>query len=263
MELFPYRDLDTFVHRLDPRTKTLALLLLFALALAFNHPLWALPVTLLHLGVGAWTGAWLNFWRLRFILVLLFVFSSLLWPFFVAGPTPLVDLGPLHASRESALFGLAMGLRLSTMLMAGLIFLTTTKLEDFTAALIRLRLPYPMAFAFTTALRMVPTFAGAGATIVQAQVSRGLDLETGNPLARGRRFVPLAVPLFIFGIRHTNLLAMALESKGFNPTGRRTYLIELRVAGRDWVVLGLLVAAVLVLAWLRWQGYGVAMPGRL
>jgi len=39
---------------------------------------------------------------------------------------------------------------------------------------------YPVAFALSTALRLVPTFVGAGATIIQAQRSRGLDLDKGN-----------------------------------------------------------------------------------
>lgn len=263
MNLFPYREIDTFIHRLDPRTKIAGVALLFAMALTFNHPLWLLPITVLHLIVGWWSGSWPNYWRFRFILVLLFVFSSAMWPFFVEGPTPLFELGPLEASRESLLFGLAMGLRLATILMAGLIFLTTTRIEEFSSGLPRLGVPYPMAFAFATALRLVPTFAGAGATIIQAQVSRGLELEKVNVFQRAAHFVPLAVPLFIYGIRHTNLLAMALESKGFNPAGKRTHFVQLRMGARDWLVLLVLAALAAGLVWLRLQGYGVVLPGRL
>ena len=66
----------------------------------------------------------------------------------------------------------------------GLIFLSTTRNEELTNGLIRMGCPYPIAFALSTALRLVPTFAGAGATIIQAQVSRGLDLESGNIFSR-------------------------------------------------------------------------------
>ena len=75
---------------------------------------------------------------------------------------------------------MAMGLRLATFVAMGFIFLTTTRNEELTNGLIRMGLPYPVAFALSTALRLVPTFAGAGATIVQAQISRGLDLESGS-----------------------------------------------------------------------------------
>jgi energy-coupling factor transport system permease protein len=120
-----------------------------------------------------------------------------------------------------------------------------------------------MAFAFSTALRLVPTFAGAGATIVQAQISRGLNLESGGPVARLRRFIPLSVPLFIYAIRHTNMLAMALESKGFRPEQKRTFYLELRMTPGDYAVLIFLVLLITALLILRLQGYGVVMPGRM
>jgi len=112
-------------------------------------------------------------------------------------------------------------------------------------------LPYPIAFAFSTALRLIPTFAGAGATIVQAQISRGLDLESGNIWSRVGKFIPLAVPLFIYAIRHTNLLAMALESKGFSPESKRTLYYQPHMRRTDYVVLALLVVILMILLYLR------------
>src|SRR4030065_176332 len=100
MNIFLYLDKDTWVHRLDPRTKILGALIGFAICLCFNHPLYMAAIS-----------------------------------FF---------------------------------------FLSTTRNEELTNGLIRMGLPYPIAFALSTALRLVPTFAGAGATIVQGQVSRGL-----------------------------------------------------------------------------------------
>jgi energy-coupling factor transport system permease protein len=70
-----------------------------------------------------------------------------------------------------------MGLRLASFVSIGLVLLSTTRNEELTHGLIRMGLPHPVAFAFATALRLIPTFAGAGATIVQAQMARGLDLE--------------------------------------------------------------------------------------
>ena len=238
-------------------------MLFFALALIFNDPRHLALVAGGLLILGAISQSLENYWRLRVILVLLFVFSSIFWPFFARGPTVLWTWGPLVLTRESLLYGIAMGFRLSSMLMAGLVFLSTTKIEEFTSGLIRLRIPYPMAFAFSTALRLVPTFAGAGATIVQAQVSRGLDLESGGLAARFRRFIPLAVPLFIYAIRHTNLLAMALESKGFSPEHKRTFYLELKMGLWDYAILFFLIALIILLLILRLRGYGVVMPGRI
>ena len=264
MDIFLYLDRNTWIHRLDPRTKMIGTLIIFAICLCFNHPLYMTGISLGIILIAISGKTLPNFWRLRFILILLIAFSTVTWPFFAKGPTPLWSLGSLHVSQESFLYGIAMGLRLATFVGTGLIFLSTTRNEELTNGLIRMGCPYPMAFALSTALRLVPTFAGAGATIIQAQVSRGLDLESGNIFSRVRKFIPQAVPLFIYAIRHTNLLAMALESKGFSPESKRTLYYEPRMRVIDYAVLIFLVLVLGLLLYIRLKLHlGAIIPGRL
>lgn len=264
MNIFLYLDQDTPIHRLDPRTKLISALILFGICLCFNHPIYVAGISLGVLLVAFRAKALPNFWKLRFILLLLILFSSLLWPFFVPGPTRWWGWGPFILSRESVLYGLAMGLRLSTFVGIGLIFLSTTRNEELTNGLIHLGVPYPLAFALSTALRLVPTFVGAGATIIQAQVSRGLDLETGSIFKRMGKFIPQAVPLFIYAIHHTNYLAMALESKGFDPRAKRTFYYEPKMQRIDFAVLIFFALLLMVLLYLRLGlGLGVIISGRL
>jgi energy-coupling factor transport system permease protein len=264
MNIFLYLDKDTWIHRLDPRTKTLGVLIIFGICLCFNHPLYMGAISLGMMLIAISAKASPNFWRLRFILALLILFSSVLWPFFAKGQTPLWSWESLQVSRESLLYGIAMGLRLATFVAAGLIFLSTTRNEELTNGLIRMGLPYPIAFALSTAIRLVPTFAGAGATIIQAQMSRGLDLESGNIFSRVSKFIPQAVPLFIYAIRHTNLLAMALESKGFSPDSPRTLYYEPRMRTIDYGVLILLLMILTGFLYVRLGlHHGAIIPGRL
>ncbi len=264
MNIFLYLDKGTWVHRLDPRTKMIGMLIVFAICLCFNHPLYMAAMSIGLMVIALSAKALPNFWRLRLILTLLIVFSTVMWPFFAKGPTPLWSLGFLHVSKESLLYGLAMGLRLATFVATGLIFLSTTRNEELTNGLIRMGCPYPIAFALSTALRLVPTFAGAGATIIQAQVSRGLDLESGNIFSRISKFIPQAVPLFIYAIRHTNLLAMALESKGFSPESNRTLYYEPRMRSIDYLVLIWLSVILAALLYMRLALHlGAVIPGRL
>jgi energy-coupling factor transport system permease protein len=264
MNIFLYLDKTTWIHRLDPRTKIIGTLIVFTICLCFNDPLYMAGVSLGILVAGISAKALLNFWRLRIILVLLIVFSALMWPFFVKGPTSLWAWGPLHVSRESILYGIAVGLRLASFVGAGLILLSTTRNEELTNGLIRMGLPHPVAFALSTSLRLLPTFAGAGATIIQAQVSRGLDLESGNIFSRIKKFIPQAVPLFFYAIRHTNYLAMALESRGFSPGSKRTLYDEMHMGRTDYTVLAVLLVALAGCLFLRvGLHWGVVVPGRL
>ena len=110
----------------------------------------------------------------------------------------------------------------------------------------------------------MPTFAGAGATIVEAQVSRGLDLESKGLVRRFGTLIPLAVPMFVSAIRYTNLLAMALESRGFTPTADRTLYYEPVMRPRDWAALLALCAILGSCLYLRIGLHiGVVMPGRM
>jgi energy-coupling factor transport system permease protein len=264
MNLSLYRDEDTWLHRLDPRTKMIGVLMVFILCLCFNHPVYMAGLTSGVFLIAMSSRAHPILWTLRHILILLILFSSILWPFFIKGPTTIWTWKTLTVSRESLFYGMAMGLRLATFVMAGLIFLATTRNEEITGGLIRMRLSYPVAFALVTALRLVPTFAGAGATIVQAQVSRGLDLESKNIFGRFAGFIPLAVPMFITAIRYTNLLAMALESRGFSPTTPRTLYHVPRMGKKDWGALLVLIICLAVSLYLRLVcGIGVVVLGRL
>jgi energy-coupling factor transport system permease protein len=264
MNIFLYLDKRTWIHRLDPRTKMIGMMTIFSICLCVNHPLYMAVISLAITLIAISAKALPNFWRLRFILILLIVFSTVMWPFFVKGPTLLWSWGSLQVSQESLLYGIAMGLRLATFVGTGLIFLSTTRNEELTNGLIRMGCPYPIAFALTTALRLVPTFAGAGATIIQAQVSRGLDLESGSIFRRVGKFIPQAVPLFIYAIRHTNLLAMALESKGFSPESKRTLYYEPLMRARDYTLLFALIVVLATFLYIRLGLHlGAIIPDRL
>jgi len=264
MNIFLYLDKGTWVHRLDPRAKMIGVLIIFAICLCFNHPLYLAAIASSIGLVAISAKALLNFWRLRFILILLIVFSAAMWPFFVKGPTPLWSWGPFGMSQESVLYGIAMGLRLATFVGTSLIFLSTTRNEELTNGLIRMGCPYPIAFTLSTALRLIPTFAGAGATIIQAQVSRGLNLESSNIFSRTSKFIPQAVPLFIYAIRHTSLLAVALESKGFSPESKRSMYYEPKMRGTDYTLLVFLILIFGLILYARLGLHlGVVIPGRL
>ncbi|MCX5813306.1 MAG: energy-coupling factor transporter transmembrane component T [Proteobacteria bacterium] len=264
MNISIYRNKNTWLHHLDPRTKLIGVIFLFIIALTFNHPLYVVFVIAGVLAIALSGKAMSAIWALRYILLLLILFSVLLWPFFVPGTTTIFAWKLLRVSRESLLYGIAMGLRLVTFIIAGLILLVTTKNEDITSGLIKMKLPYAVAFALSTALRLVPTFTGAGATIVQAQVSRGLDLESKNIFRRFKKLIPLAIPMFITSIRYTNFLTIALESRGFSPESRRTFYHEPRMTYKDWVILLFLACMMAFSLYLRLVlDFGAIIKGRL
>jgi len=247
-----YLDNNSFIHRLDPRTKIIVFLLTFVAILLFQNPLWMLPVTLLVLLQLFVSKSFKNLRRIRYILIVLTVSSLILWNLFSRGSTPLF----WFITMESLLYSIARTLLMILMISAGMILISTTRNEELVLGMIRLGMPYRVGFAISTSLRLVPTIAANTITISQAQRSRGLDLDSGNLLTRVRKFLPLLVPVFISTIRSTNIFAMALESKGFGAKEKRTNFLRLKMQRADYLVLGFSIVFMVVSIIFAILGYG-------
>ncbi|KUO77288.1 MAG: cobalt ABC transporter permease [Clostridia bacterium BRH_c25] len=240
MDMFLYLDKDTFLHRLDPRTKLLVVLGTFTVALMFDSlpVLLALAAVILIYG---YSGRVLsNLKRIKAILVMIGFFSIVLWSFTKGGDTKL--LGPV--TMEGIIHGVIIGIKFDVMIISGMVFLSSTKIEEISLGLVKLRVPYRGAFAFSTAIRLVPMIVGTSYTITQAQKSRGLDLDSGTFIQKFKKYVPLLIPTLISIIRGTNVFAMALESKGFGYDDDRTNYLEIGFGSTDYVIM-VLTAAIL------------------
>ena len=233
MDMFLYLDNDTFLHRLDPRTKMLVMLATFVVALMFYSLPTLLGLTAVVILYGMAGKTLGNLKRIRFILLMIFLFSVVLWSLTYGGSTKI--LGPI--SVEGIIYGIVIGVKFDIMIIAGMIFLSSTKVEEISLGLVKLGLPYRGAFAFATAIRMVPMIVATSFTISQAQRSRGLDLDSGNLLERAKKYVPLLIPTIVSVIRGTNVFAMALESKGFGYSEERTNYLQISIKKSDTLVL--------------------------
>ena len=242
----------TWIHRLDPRTKLFLLAASFVMVLLPESPQVVALATLVVLGYVTLARAWRALIPIRWLVVALALFSLGLWSFLAQGPTLLF----WRVSRESLAFGAANFLKLATMMVAGLTLLATTPAEELFLGLVKLRLPYPGAFAFALALRWVPEVFATAMRVKEAQEARGLSWERGNPLDRLKRHLPLLAPIFLLTLRRSQSMAWGLEARGFQMSPRRTYLLELHMSARDWLALGValvLLAGFITLHLLHWD----------
>jgi energy-coupling factor transport system permease protein len=251
MPLFLYVDHSSAVHRLHPVVKVLGMLCFFVAAFVSQRPVVMLPVTA---GVAAMiivARAAANVRRLRLLFALVFVMTFVIWTLFFRGGVPLFVWGPVRVSAAGLQFALGMAIKLATFLGVGVLFLSTTKIEEFAYALTRAGMPYKLGFTMTLAFRLVPVFLDAAFTVVQAQRCRGFNFDEGNLVQRMRRYVPVIVPVFMGALRRADAMAMALEARGFQSRRPRTTYEHFRFGGRDAVALlvAVAVAALYVALW--------------
>ena len=238
MSVFMYQDLNSFLHKLDPRSKLLVMLTFFVYALMFldNAPLLGIAF-LFVLGYAAMGQALGNVRRSAGVLATIFTVTVIIWLLTMRGPTKII----LWFSVEGLLRGISGGLSLVIIIITSIVFISTTKIEELTLACIRLGLPYRVAFAMSTAIRMIPLIADTGATILQAQKSRGLDVESGSFMQKLKKYVPLMVPTIVSVIRGTSVFAMALESKGFAYSEKRVSYLTIKFKTLDYVFMVILL----------------------
>jgi len=249
-----YVPAGTPLHRLHPVTKLVGLVAFIVAAFVVDQPLVLLPLAAGVFALIAAAGGLGNLYRLRVMFVLVFVFTVVIWTFFYRS-----FLVPTYGG---FLYGLSTALRLDTFLAAGIVFLTTTRVEEVAYALGRLGVPYEVGFTLTLAFRLVPVFFDSALAVVQAQRCRGLEMNRGGLVRRLTRFVPVIVPVLIGALRRADRMAMALELRGFNSGRPRTTYLRARAGAADLVAGGaaLATAAVYLAIWASGNGTLASLP---
>mgnify|MGYP001533378571 CR=1 FL=1 len=250
---------DSPVHRLDPRTKILAMIAYIVLVfLVRAMPVFAVPLlfvlgALLVSGVPA-RYALSSLRPMRWLIAFMFLINL----FFTQGDRVLFSWWIIRVTAEGLRQAVFISPRL-ILLVAGTSLLTLTTspialtdgLERLLKPLKRIRFPaHELAMMMTIALRFIPTLLEETERIRKAQMARGADFETGGLLARARAMVPLLVPLFVSAFRRADELAMAMESRCYHGGEGRTRMHELHYARRDLLaalLIALLLAAVPVI----------------
>ena len=252
---------NSFFHSLDPRSKVLFVVCVFVWSSVFNHPLYTGVVLASVLAIVFASGVASRLKLFWFGLLSLAVMSLVLWPLFRrGGSTPLLDVMGFTVTQESLMYALAVAFRLVAMVLSGLLLLTTTRIEELELAFTRLGLPFPIAFGFSAVFRFIPTMVGDGLTVLAAQQCRGVNLVRGSFLRRLRNSASIIVPLFITTMRRFNELPMAIESRGFVPMGRRTFMLEVRFRKRDVAFCAVVLTLAVLSVYLRLIGYGAVFP---
>ncbi len=141
-------------------------------------------------------------------------------------------------------------LRLSCGTLPLAIMLSVTKLGDLSNALVeKWHIPFKYAFTMTTAIRFIPVFATEMAGIIEAQTSRGIELDTKNPFKKISLILPLCAPLLVSSVRKTQSLAIAADLRGFKYRKAGSCLKKYPFEFRDFAALLVGIAVIALGIW--------------
>ncbi|MGP8319696.1 MAG: energy-coupling factor transporter transmembrane component T family protein [Methanosarcinaceae archaeon] len=243
-ELFlSYIPKNSPLHRLDPRTKLVALMItsIFVLqTVTFSGlGLFAASFVILAYLSRVNTGTFLH--SIQPMLVF-FVFIFLMHLFLTEGEI-ILRIGPFRPTFDGLITGTIVTTRFMLLILFASLFTATTRPTMIAYGIERMIRFVPLkrigissfdiATMMSLSIRFVPVLLDNARQIRYAQVSRGLDIRH-NIL---RSVSTTITPMIRESLQTADDLAMAMESRCYQGK-YRTSLFELRMGAIDWGVLG-------------------------
>jgi energy-coupling factor transport system permease protein len=149
-----------------------------------------------------------------------------------------VHIGPVMLGLTTILGGLAVGLRIVGIALAGVLALATIEPTDLADALVQhLHAPPRFALGALAAVRMLPVLGDEWRLIGLARRARGMEAGR-NPVAAVRLAAGRLFALLVAAIRRGTRLALAMDARGFGQRPCRTVARPRAVGRADWLLLG-------------------------
>ena len=215
---------NSMIHRLDPRSKLLAMFaFVFIIFLANDAIGYGILTVFTFIGV-ALSRIKLSYFLkgLRPMLGLI-LFTVIFQMLFTTGGEVLFQIWFLKITTYSLQNAFYIFMRFVLIIfMSTLLTLTTPPLtfadgiETGLAPLKKIKVPvHEIGLMLSISLRFIPTLMDDTTMIMNAQKSRGMDFGEGNLVQKVKSVIPILIPLFVSSFRRADDLAIAMESRGY------------------------------------------------
>ena len=217
---FVFRRGDSAYHRLDPRVKLLISALMFVTTILVKSVYELFVVIAFMVGVAAVATVLRRVGR---TMMLTATFSAIIF---------VINLVFTRNLESSLLYAV----RFIAIVVSTSLFFITTSPDELEQVMKTFRLPRDVVFAFVTAVRFIPVMMLDTIQIMDAQKSRGLELERGNLYRRVRNLRPVLIPLLVNSVGRSGELAEAMESRAYGADPRPTSLVQYKARRTDKAV---------------------------
>ena len=249
-----YLPLDSIIHHMDPRAKIGAMLIMMiAIFIPAGYAGYGV-IAAAVIGTALLARLKLSFlWRAMKPMLFMLTFLLIINLLVIRDGDVLFTIFGFSVYTGAIAQTLYIVIRLALMIMITTILTATTKPLELTLGIEDLLKPFQVihvpaheiAMMISIALRFIPTLIEETQRIMKAQASRGVDMEEGSLMEKVKAILSLIVPLFVSAFQRAEDLAYAMEARGYIPNRMRMRYKQLKMEGRDYV---LLIASVLVFA---------------
>lgn len=252
-----YYPAESVIHRMDPRSKIIMLIayivLIFCTSNFYSLAIASLFTLLFILLSGVPVKIYVKSLKVIFVVVLL---TSVINLFYGTG-APILEFGVLKITMNGIYRSIFVSIRIVCLILVSSCLTFTTSPTELTDAIERLMKPlnkihfpvHEIAMMMTLALRFVPTILEETDKIMQAQKSRGADMESGGIIKRVKAFVPILIPLFASAFRRAIEVATAMECRCYQGGTGRTRMKVIHMSKRDvlaFISVGIVTCGVII-----------------
>ena len=225
-----YIERDSPIHRLNPLTKLVLVLVL--IGIAYLAPFYWMAILIFGLVIFPLSivgKIWREFLGITVKVFLpavgfLFIMQAFFLP---GGTTTIFSFWIFDITSESLQTAFLNASRVLTMVTAFLLLLLTTHPGVLMSDLVRRGVPGAISYIITSTMQILPQMQAKASTIMDAQRSRGLETQ-GSLRMRIRALVPLVGPLVFGSLVDVQERAIAIEARAFNSGRVKTSLIEIQ-----------------------------------
>lgn len=266
-DFLQYVEVDSFLHKLDPRTKFVFFIVMSVLTsfIKSGVALLFLFVVFLAIWLIGRIGQYMVVLAKKVKVLLLFIF--LLW--LVLGAFRVQDGPAIYRTtftlmQNDIVFSLewfdfykggVFAIRIFLMISSFYTVILSTNFSQIILGLRSWHVPYALAFGIGLVFQIIPIIVKEFSTIMEAQSSRGLEVEKCGAIAKLKNYVIVSLPLMfrVLGKGHSISLAMHYYKLDFKV--RRTSYKQIHSTYRDAVFSTVFILATIVTVLLQIQYY--------
>ncbi len=239
-----YRPLDSYLHRLDARSKLLPIMLVLTLALLTDSILFYAVIMTALLAALLASGIELRSLVRNFRPILLLVLITMAYHLVFSGrdSVVLVDLLGWEITAEAIHLAAFYSMRLVLFVSIAFLMTLTNSPSELAEAfssllgpLARLRLPVSeLSMILFIAIRFIPILYEEFTAVKRAQMIRGVDFA-GSLFSRMKKTTFIIIPVFVAAIQRADEIAQAMQARGYRSDRTRTCYLRSHFGHREWL----------------------------
>lgn len=266
-DFLQYVEMNSFLHRLDPRTKFLFFIVMSVVTSFVKSG--AALLFLLFIFMIIWMISHIGKYMLQLLIkvkvLLLFIF--LLWLIlgaFTVNDGPGIYRSSFAAFSKSVTIslewydfykGAVYALRIFLMIATFYTVILTTNFSQIILGLQSWKVPYSVAFGIGLVFQIIPMIIKEFSSIMEAQSSRGLEIEQCSAFAKMKNYVIVSLPLLFRVLSKGHSISLAMHYYKLNFKVKRTSYKVIRASYLDTVFVALTVVSTVITVILQMKFY--------